>query len=193
MNNKVKYITKVGILSSIALALMFLEISLPIFPSFLKIDLSNIPSLIGGFSMGPVAGTLIVFIKNILHFIIKNDGTAGAGNIADIIVSMSFIIPAALMYKHKKTFKTALLGMIVGIVCAVTASIFTNLYISIPVFSKIMPIETIIAVMNSANKHIIDLRTYVLWAVIPFNLLKYTVICLVSLPLYKRVSGVLHL
>ena len=193
MNNKVKYITKIGVLSSIALVLMFLEISLPIFPSFLKIDLSNIPSLIGGFSMGPVAGTLIVVIKNILHFIIKNDGTAGAGNIADIIVSISFMLPAAIMYKYRKTFKVALFGMLIGVVCAIVASIFTNLYISIPVYSKIMPIETIIAVMNSANKHIVDLKTYVMWAVIPFNLLKYTVICLVSLPLYKRVSRVLHL
>ncbi len=83
-NSQLSYITKVGVLSAVAVILYYLEF--PILPAFpwLMIDFSEIPVLLGGFALGPVAGVLIELIKNILHFIFKG-ATGGVGELANFL------------------------------------------------------------------------------------------------------------
>ena len=70
-------IVKIGLLSAIAVVLTLISMPIPIFPAFLKIDIGDLPALIGGFALGPVAGIIVEFIKNVFNFILKNDGTGG--------------------------------------------------------------------------------------------------------------------
>jgi riboflavin transporter FmnP len=96
-----KNMTKISILSVIAFILMQLEFPIPIFPSFLQIDLSDLPALVGGFALGPVVGILIVLFKNLMHLI--QTSTSGVGELANFLVGIALVVPASLIYSKNKT------------------------------------------------------------------------------------------
>ena len=77
MNTKVRYITVTAMLSAVAFVLMYLEIAIPIMPSFIKFDFSDLPALLGSFALGPVCGVLICLIKNVLHLAFSNSMFVG--------------------------------------------------------------------------------------------------------------------
>lgn len=182
---------KISLLSAIAFVLMLFEFPLGIFPEFLKIDLSDLPALIGGFALGPVAGVVIVAIKNVLHVVIKSQ-TGGVGELANFIVGAALVFPASFVYAHKKSRKNALLGMILGVVCMSIAGAIANYYILIPFYTNFMPIEAIIDMSAAANAAIIDLKTLILYAIIPFNLVKGAIVTAITLIVYKKISPLLH-
>ena len=43
-----------AMLSAVAFILMYLEIAIPIMPSFIKFDFSDLPAVIAAFALGPV-------------------------------------------------------------------------------------------------------------------------------------------
>ena len=50
---KTRKLTVAAMLSAVAALLMFLDFSLPIIPSFVKMDVSELPALLASFSLGP--------------------------------------------------------------------------------------------------------------------------------------------
>ncbi len=186
----------IAMLSAIAFILMFFEFPLAfIAPPFYKLDFSDIPALIGGFAYGPVAGVLIEFIKNLLNLIIEGTTTGAVGELANFITGCSLILPAALIYKHKKNIKGALIGLVAGTLAIATAGSMMNFFVMIPMYSAAMPevgMEGIIAMGAAIVPFIKDLKTFVLFAVAPFNLLKGVICSVLTFLLYKRVSGILH-
>ena len=106
----VRYMTMTAMLSAIAFVLMMLEFSIPIMPSFIKLDFSELPALIGSFAMGPLCGVIICLVKNVLHLFITSTG--GVGELSNFILGVAFVLPAGLLYKYKKTRTTALIGSI---------------------------------------------------------------------------------
>ena len=112
---------------------------------------------------------------------------------ANFCIGVAFVLPAALIYKYKKTFMTALAGMLVGSVSLLIIGALINYYIMIPAYSKfIIPMETIINMGNAVNPEIDSLWTLVLFATIPFNLLKGAICSLIATLIYKRLSPILH-
>ncbi len=194
MQNKfnVRYLTKIGMLTAIAVALIFLEIPLPFFPPFLKIDLSDLPALLGGFALGPVAGIIIQLLKNVIHFFVKNDGTGGIGNLANFIVGVALVVPAALIYMKKKNVKRAIIGMIVGLVTLVAVAAVANYFVLWPLYVKLMGLEAILGMTAQATDKIDGIGTYILYAIVPFNAIKGLLVCLVTGFIYKPLSKVLH-
>ncbi len=188
----VRYLTKVAMLVAIAVVLMYLELPLPIFPAFLKIDLSDMPALLGGFALGPLAGVIIQLLKNIIHFIVKNDGTGGIGNLANFLVGVALVIPAAIIYIRKKNIKNAVIGMAVGIVAMVSVAALANYFILWPLYVKLAGLEYLIGASSEANNKIQNLGTYILYAVLPFNALKGVIVCLITGFIYKPLSSILH-
>ena len=191
----VKYTARIGLLGAIAFVVTLVGFPLPFFPPFLKLEFSAAVSLIGGFAMGPVAGVLIELIKNVLNFLLKNDGTAGVGNLSNFIVSCAFVLPAVLVYHHKKTLKRAIAGMVIGTAASIGVAMLSNVYLIIPAYMKVygMDTEGLFNFLGTANKNITTLATYAFYAVAPFNLMKLAVVCGLSLLLYKRVSRPLHI
>ena len=110
----VRYLTVTAMLSAVAYILMFLDFSVPFMPSFIKMDLSELPALIGSFAMGPLCGVIICLVKNVLHLFITSTG--GVGELSNFILGVAFVLPAGLLYKYKKTRTTALIGSIAGAV-----------------------------------------------------------------------------
>lgn len=193
-NIGVRYLVQIGMLSAIAVILMLFEFPLWFAPNFYKIDLSEVPVLIGAFSMGPIAGILIELVKILLNFIINGTITAGVGEAANFIIGCTLVVPAGIIYRSKKSRKGAIIGLIVGILVMAAVGAVLNAFVLFPVYGKAfdMPIDALVGMGTAVNASITNLSTFVLFAVTPFNLLKGVVVSIVTILLYKYISPLLH-
>ena len=108
--NGVRYITVTAMLSAIAYVLMFIDFPIPfLIPSFIQMDISELPALVGAFSMGPMCGVLICLVKNLLHLFITSTG--GVGELSNFLLGVMFVLPAGLIYSRKKNKKNAVKGL----------------------------------------------------------------------------------
>lgn len=186
-------LVQIGMLSALAIILMQFEIPLPFAPAFYKIDFSEVPVLIGCFSMGPFAGVLIELIKVILNVAIKGTMTMGIGDAANFLIGCAFCVPAALIYQKKRTKSGAVTGMVVGTVIMTILGCVLNAYILLPMYAKAfeMPLDALVSMGTEVNGAITGLMTFVLFAVAPFNLLKGILVSLIVFFVYKKIRQVL--
>ncbi|AND83448.1 ECF transporter S component [Clostridium tyrobutyricum] len=191
-DKKINRLVKVAVLSVIAFLLMFLEFAVPIFPSFLKIDISDLPALIGTFALGPVAGISIEFLKNILHGIFAGQ-TAFVGELANFIVGTVLVVTAGFIYKARKTKKSAVLGLISGTITMSIAAGLINYFVLLPLYQRAFnfPISQMVAIAGKINGNITDVWTLILLSIVPFNLIKGCMLTVITLLIYKKVSVIL--
>lgn len=185
----IRMLTMTAVLSAIAFVLAFFEFPVPLSPSFARMDLSDLPALVGAFAYGPVAGILIELVKNALQMFTSSTG--GIGELANFIMGSSFVAAAGLIYKFHKTKKTAMLAcLIASIVMGVGAAI-VNYFILLPIFEVFMPLDQLIASFGEFIPFIKTKLDVVLFNAFPFNLLKGIGISIVTMPLYKRLTPTL--
>lgn len=188
------YISYTAIFSCMAGVLMIFDLPLFFAPGFYKLDVSELPVLICTFYLGPVAGVISELIKVMVKLLLKGTSTAFVGDFANFVVGCSFVLPASIIYHAKPGKKSALLGMVVGtLVMTAFGSLFNGIYL-IPKFAELygMPLEAIVAMGTKVNASITSVTTLVVFAVVPFNLLKGAVVSLLTFLLYKRISPLLH-
>ena len=191
-NEKIQWIAKVAILSAMSAVLMLFEFPLPFLaPSFYELDFSEVPALIGGFALGPLAGVVIEAIKILLNFILNGSITGGVGELSNFVLGVAFVLPAALIYKQNKTKKSAFVGLLAGGLTMVILSCFSNAFVMIPLYSKMMPLEAIIAQAAAIWPVIDNTFKFVLLCVVPFNIVKAILVIAVTMLLYKRLSPIL--
>lgn len=185
----------VGMLSAVAVVLMAFEIPLPFAPVFYKIDFSEVPVLIGCFTMGPLAGAAIELLKNLLHVVISGTQTAGVGEVANFLIGCAFIVPAGVIYHKKHTRRGALIGMASGTVLMPVIGGVLNAYVLLPVYAKAfgMPLDALVEMGTEVNGNITSVATLVLFAVTPFNLLKGVLVSLVVFLIYKKISPIFRM
>ncbi len=173
MNEKTSKLIKISLLSAIAIILMYFDF--PIIPAFpwLKIDLSDVPALLGAFGFGPVAGVIIELIKNLLVPLIRGSQTGFVGETANFLFGASLILPASFIYYRNKNKKNAILGMIIGGIAMEAMGIVGNIYLLLPAYGMKMPADM--------------LQNYV-WALIAFNGVKAVMVSVLTYILYKKVS-----
>lgn len=173
MNKNTNKLIKISLLSAISIILMYFDF--PIIPAFswLKIDLSDVPALIGAFGFGPIAGVLIELIKNLLIPLVKGSQTGFVGEFANFLVGVSLILPASFIYYRNKSKKNAILGMVVGGVVIEVMGIIANVYLLLPAYGMKMPADM--------------LQNYV-WALLAFNGIKAVMVSVLTYVLYKRIS-----
>lgn len=188
-----RYVALVAMFSALAGVLMLFEIPLFFAPSFYQMDLSEIPVLLCSFYLGPVSGVICEFVKILIKLILKSTSTAFVGDFANFVIGCSFVLPASIIYHAKKTKKTAIIGMAAGTgVMTVFGSLFNAVYL-LPTFSALygLPLEALVGMGTSVNGAINSVSTLVLFAVVPFNLLKGVIVSVVTFLLYKRLESVL--
>lgn len=185
----VQYLTRIAVLT--ALSSILYMISIPIV-AFYSLDLSNLPVLLGAFSMGPVAGLIILGLKSLIGCLTSS--TMYVGELADFIMGAAFMLPAALIYQRNKSRKGALIGMITGTVALILAGCLTNAYLLIPFYMKAfgMPMEAIIGMCAQALPFVDTELKVILFVTAPFNLLKGVVLCILTYMIYKPLSPLLH-
>lgn len=185
----VRMLTMTAVLSAIAFVLAFFEFPVPLSPSFARMDLSDLPALIGAFAYGPAAGILIELVKNALQLFTSSTG--GIGELANFIMGSSFVAVAGLIYKFHKTKETAIIAcLIASVVMGIIAAI-VNYFILLPVFEAFMPLDQLIASFGEFIPFIKTKLDVVLFNAFPFNLLKGIGISIVTILLYKRLTPIL--
>ena len=187
--------TKIAILSAISAVIMLFEFPLPFAPSFYELDLSEAVILMGGFAMGPVAAVIMELLKNLINLLLNWTITAGVGELANFIIGCSLTVPAALIYKYKKSFSGAIIGLVTGVISLAIIGGFVNYFIMIPAYVELagLPMELILSMSNKVNPLVNSLETLIIFATVPFNLIKGIVCALINLLLYKRLSKILHI
>ena len=124
-------LTVAAMLSAVAFILMFIEFPVPmLIPSFVKMDFSDLPALLGAFALGPVYGVVISFMKNLLHIVVKGTSTACVGELCNFMLGAVFSAVAGFIYKHHKSRKTAILGAVAGAAAMAVFSVPSNYFIT---------------------------------------------------------------
>ena len=179
--------THIAILTAIASILFLIEIPVV---AFYKLDLSNIPVLLGTFSMGAVPGLIILFLKSAIGLL--HSSSAGVGELADFIMGAALILPAALIYHRNKTRKSAIIGMLIGTLCTAIAGVLVNKFIMLPFYMGAFHMD-MQGILDFARVTGVDTEWKLLLLITgPFNLLKGTVLCIVTGLIYKPLSPILH-
>lgn len=192
MKLPVRSITKIAILSTLAFILMLFELPLPFMPPFLKIDVSEIPVLLATFALGPFSAVLVELLKNGLHLF--RTSTMGVGELANFLVGAAFVVPVGIIYKMHKNRKGAFIGLAAGTLSMVVFASLFNYFALLPLYAKVLyfPTDAVIAMGTEVNKYVVDVKTFIAYAIVPFNLIKGIVLSLLTLIIYKKLSPILH-
>jgi riboflavin transporter FmnP len=184
-------ITIIAICSAIAAVLHILDFPLPFLaPGFYKLDFSELPVLLCGFYLGPAAAVACEALKILLKLLLQGTSAAFVGDLANFAVGCSLVLPAVIIYHIYKTKKSAIVGLTVGTLClTIFGSLFNAVYL-LPKFAQLygMPLESIIGMGAKINPAISNISTFVLLAVAPLNLIKGTMVSILTMLLYKKVA-----
>lgn len=189
-----KKIAIIAIMAAIAAILMVLDFPVSFLaPSFYKMDISDLPCLIGSFSLGPLAGVLIELIKILIKLMIKPTSTAFVGELSNFLCGVSLCVPASFIYEKRRDKSGAVSGLIIGVVTMVIISSILNYSFIIPSYVKLygMPLEAIIKAGSQIFEIVKDKFSFVLICVTPFNLLKGIIVSVLTFILYKRISNLI--
>lgn len=190
--DRARAITLTAMLSAVAFVLMFLDFPIPfLIPSFVKMDVSELPALLASFALGPVYGVVVCLVKNLVHFITMTT-TGGAGELCNFLLGACFVFPAGIIYQRQKSRKNALVGVLVGAVVMAFLSIPCNYFISYPVYSKFMPIDAILEMYRAIRPTSGGLLECLVMFNAPFTLLKGLLTSLLCFLIYKPLSPILH-
>ena len=180
-------LVKIGMLSGVAVVLMLLDFPIPsLFPSFLKMDFSDVPAIIGTFAMGPVAGVIIELVKNLLKLIIGTN-TAAVGELANFLVGTCYILPLGLVYQRWPNRRGVLLGCSLAVVSMTFFGSLLNCLIFIRAYAWALnvPIDNFVKLAAKINPAVENLGTLVVYAIAPFNLIKGIIMSVLGYSLYK--------
>ena len=188
-----KHLVLMGMFGALGAVLILFEFPIPFSaPPFYGLDLSEIPVLVGTFSMGPLAGLVIELVKILVKLVLKPTTTGFVGEFANFCIGCSLVLPAGFLYKRNKTKKGALIGMIIGTVSMAVIGAVLNALVMIPFYSNFMPLESIIAAGAAINPVVSNVWTFAFACVAPFNLVKGALVSLITTLVYKRISIIIH-
>lgn len=185
-----KNLTMIAMFSAISAVLMVFEIQLPFSPSFVKFDFSDLPVMLGGFLIGPFAGGIIAFMKILLHFLLNGTTSFFVGDLSNLLLTLSFVLPASFIYQQKKTKKTPIQGLLVSIICTSLLAIIFNLFLIFPLYLKVLNLKMVdlINMIHVVNPLVKDVFTMIVFSLLPFNLFKYSIVSMITMLSYKKLS-----
>ncbi|APX72920.1 ECF transporter S component [Companilactobacillus allii] len=165
----------VAIFSALAAIIMFFEFPVLFWLPFLKVDLSDVVTIIGTLAYGPIGGSLIAVIKAVCHWLITGSGVAGViGNGANIVGGISLLLPFGYFWKKDKK----IMAVVVGTISMTLVMSLMNYFIVMPLYMNVVGMQ-----LN------MSLTKYVVTAVIPFNIIKALIISAGVFVVYPRLKG----
>ena len=187
-NNKIKirFIVTTGVFAAVSAVLMMLSFSVPIMPSFIKLDFSELPALIAAYSMGPLAGVCVCFLKNLINLPFSTTGCVG--ELSNFLLGCLFVIPAGVLYKIKRNRKMAALGAVLGSLSMAIGSLPINYYLTYPIYSKFLPMESIIGMYQAIFAGVDNLFECLLIFNVPYTFVKGMLNAVIAFIIYKHIS-----
>ncbi len=181
MNNKVQKMVSIAMLAAIGTVLQF--VAFPIMPafSFLKIDFSDIPILLGMFLYGPLAGVITAFVRSLLHLFLTGLAPQNmVGDFAIFLASSIFTLPIFYFFGKKKNIRTnRIVGLVSGILALTIFMSIANYFVITPIYLQLYGVTTQQFLGTS-------LASYVAIGIVPFNLIKGLLVSGVFLVLHAK-------
>lgn len=193
MNTKKKNLRMIAvtaIMSALSAVLMFVEFSIPIMPSFIKLDISDLPALITSFAFGPVCGVAVCLVKNLVHLFVTS--TFGVGELSNFILGAIFVFVAGMFYKRHHNRKYALIGAMAGDLAMAVLCFFVNLLFVYPIYIKLMlPEEAILGMYRAILPSVDSLWKAILIFNVPFTFVKGLISVAITFIVYPKLSPIL--
>jgi len=190
----VRYVAVSAMLAAVGFILMLLEFPIPaLIPSFIKLDVSDLPALLGAFAYGPLCGVIVALIKSILFLLIKGIETAGVGPLCNFVLNAAFAAVAGFIYKNHKDIKGAVAGSLLGAVIMGLISVPLNYFLTYPAYAAAFGgMELIISAYQTILPSADSLLKCLLIFNLPFTIVKGLLCALLCFLIYKPLSPVLH-
>jgi len=188
--SRLKRLTLGAVMGALAFVLMFFSFSVPVLSPFAEFDASALPELIGGFILGPAGAVEIIGVKLVLKLIFQGTESMLTGEIQNFLLSVAFVLPAVLFYRRQKTKKAAIIGLVIGSVTSIVVSIFTNIFLIFPFYMKLYGMDwaSILDMFSAVNPWIKNIPTMIAFSIVPFNLISRSVISVITVLVYKKIS-----
>ena len=167
-----RQLVTMALMCAIGVLLSFVEFPLLPGVTWLKYDASAMPAMVCGFAFGPAAGLAVGVVGAVIHGILMADFS---GAVMNILVVAGFILPAALVYRRSRTFKSGVVGLVLSAITATVMAILGNLVIT-PMWLGV-PLDAVVAM-------ILPILT-------PFNLIKAGINAVLTLIVYKSISNLI--
>ena len=188
-------LTVTAMLSTVAFLLMFIEFPIPaLIPSFVKLDISDLPELLAAFSLGPIYGVVVTLLKNVLFSVLHGTSSAYVGELFNFIMGSVFSFSAGFIYQRKKSRKSALLGALVGAVLMAVLSVPLNYFVVYPAYVVCyhLPLDAIIGMYQAIRPSTDGLLECLLVFNMPFTFAKGLLDVALCFLIYKPLSPLLH-
>ena len=170
---------------------MFIEFNIPMTPPFLKVDISGAVILIAVLTLGLKEAVFALLIKDLIHLL--STQTGGVGELADFIMLTAMAVALWLITRNNKDVKKVVIGCVAATAALIAAGAITNAYMLIPFYAKVMmPVEAILDMCQKVNPNITSITSYVVWGVVPFNLVKGVILSIITVLLYKKSGKMLE-
>lgn len=172
--SRIRTITLVSILGTLSFILMLIQVPIPFMPPFLTVDLADIPAFIGFILLGWIPGIAIVVLKILIYGLLVSSEPVGP--IANLLASLSLLLPVYFIYVKTKSVKGVYLGFAVGIVSLTLMMSLLNYFVFLPAYGMIVDLTDIME----------NLRAVIAASIIPFNLIKGLIIGAVAILVYTK-------
>jgi len=176
-SSKLVKLVVLSLLAAVLFVLFFISFPLPLLPPYLKVDFSDVPALLAGLIFSPLAGVLVVLMKNLLYFV-ASGATDPIGVAANFIAGTLFVLPVAYFYHRYQGVKSIVIGLVVGTVGMAVIMSVLNYFIILPAYSLLVGME-----MNDTIKWV-----SVVGGVLPFNFIKGVIVSILFIPVFIKLS-----
>ena len=177
-SSKLVKLVVLSLLAAVSLVLFFISFPLPLLPPYLKVDFSDVPALLAGLIFSPLAGVIVVLMKNILYFV-ASGATDPIGVTANFIAGSLFVVPVAYMYHRYQGVKSIVTGLVIGTVGMAIVMSVLNYFVILPAYSLLIGME-----MNDTIKW-----ASVVGGVLPFNFIKGVIVSMLFVPVFIKMSS----
>ena len=182
-------LTGIAMLSAVAGVLTYFAFPVPLMPSFIKLDFSELPALLAAFAYGPISGAAVCLVKNLVNLL--HTSTGGIGTLCNFLLGMCFVVPAGVIYRRKRSRAGALIGALIGTLAMSVVSLFTNYFIVYPLYTAFMPMEAILGMYQAINPKVVTLWDALIWFNLPFTFVKGLCSVVMAFIIYEPLSPIL--
>lgn len=189
MKLSVSKIVQIALLSALAVVFYYIpKFPLPFFPGMLKVQFSMLPTILGGFLLGPIGGILIVVIKFL--FKVLSTQSAAIGEIMDLMIGISVVLVTSFIYRTKRNKKSAIIALGCGVITWTLVGILLNGIMALPVYSKLYGIDAILGMMKmipgvTSENYVMK---YLIFGCLPFNLMLSIVVSIITFFVYDKIE-----
>ncbi|MCR5302294.1 MAG: ECF transporter S component [Lachnospiraceae bacterium] len=130
-----RHIAVLGMFSALSLVVVILSESIPKVEGFLSYEPKDAIIVISGLLFGPLSSVIISFLVSFIEMVTFSS-TGPIGFLMNVISTCAFALPPALMYRKSRTKKSAVIGLVLGVLFMTVAMLLWN-YIITPFYMHV--------------------------------------------------------